>query len=296
MKKHKSNWQDKIFDIVNYTILTILLLITLFPFLYIFIYSIADFSVLRSGEKNIFAVLTLRNYTSVFRLPGLYNAAIISVSRAVIGTIITIICSSFFAYLVTKEKLPFRKLIYRFAIASMYFTAGFIPWYLNMRMLGLKNNYLLYILPSAVTAFYVVLIKTYIEHLPSSLEESAKIDGAGYIRIFAKIIFPLSMPVIASIAVFSAVGQWNTWIDNFFLVQNPKLQTLQLLLYNYLSQANNLATKSTLELTESFNAKRISPVDIKITMTMVVTAPIILVYPFMQKYFVKGIMLGAIKG
>ena len=296
MKKTKKSWNDLIFNVINNTVLAILLVVTLFPFLYVFICSITDFSVLRLGEGRLIDVITFQNYISVFKLKGLWNAAIVSVARAVIGTIVTVVCSSFFAYLVTKEKLPFRKSIYRFAIASMYFSAGFIPWYLNLRMLGLKNNFLLYILPGAVTAFYVVLIKTYIENLPASLEESAKIDGAGYIRIFVKIIFPLSMPVIASIAVFSAVGQWNTWIDNFFLVQDPKLQTLQLLLYNYLSQANNLATKSTMELAESFTAKKISPIDIKITMTMVVMAPIIIVYPFMQKYFVKGIMLGAVKG
>jgi ABC-type glycerol-3-phosphate transport system permease component len=144
--------------------------------------------------------------------------------------------------------------------------------------------------------FYIILIKTFMEQIPPSLEESAKMDGAGYIKIFTYIIFPLSMPIIATIAVFAAVGQWNTWFDNFFLVSDPKLQTLQLLLYNFLSQTNSLAGMTGEELTRNGQVRVMTPQSVQMTITMLVTLPIVLVYPFLQRFFVKGIMLGAVKG
>lgn len=175
----------------------------------------------------------------------------------------------------------------------MYLNAGLIPWFLTMRMYHLNNNFLVYILPGAVSAFYVILIKTYIEQLPQALEESAKLDGAGYITIIMKIIFPLSMPIVATILVFASVGQWNSWFDNYILVQNKGLKTLQLVLYEYLQQANAISSDSH---TLSLRAKVVSPKSVKMTITMLVTLPILIVYPFMQRYFLKGIMMGAVKG
>lgn len=296
MKKTYKRSDGTLFNITNYSILTLLVIITLYPFYYIFIYSISDASMIHKGITLLPAGFSLQNYKSVFELKGVAQAALISTARTVLGTVLTVICSSFFSYLVTKKEMIFRKAVYRFVIISMYFNAGFIPWYLTMRALGLRNNFLLYIIPGAVNAFFIILIKTFIEQMPQALEESAKIDGAGYITIFAKIIFPLSKPIIATVAVFCAVGQWNSWIDNFFLVENPNLKTLQLMLYEYLSQAQAIATASARELTSGEVAKRLSPEAIKMTLTMVVTFPILLVYPSMQKYFVKGIMMGAIKG
>lgn len=296
MRKVKNKYDGMIFNIINYSILTLLLVITVYPFYYIFIYSISEASRIHQGITLFPRGFSLSNYTSVFQLKGFTDAAFISTARTVVGTALTIICSSFFAYLVTKKEMFLRKTVYRFVIISMYFNAGFIPWYLTMKTLGLRNNFLLYILPGAITAFFVILIKTFIEQMPPALEESAKMDGAGYITIFVRIIFPLSKPIIATIAVFCAVGQWNSWIDNFFLVESPKLKTLQLTLYEYLSQAQNIATASARELSSGQVLKRISPEAIKMTMTMVVTLPILVVYPLMQRYFVKGIMMGAIKG
>jgi ABC-type glycerol-3-phosphate transport system permease component len=296
MKNNSSFNSDKLIDIINYFLLTVLLITTLFPFIYIFVYSLTGTPI---GQRNFmfyFENISLDNYKQVIGIKGFGNATTISLLRTVLGTALTVGCCSLFAFLVTKDELPFRKIIYRFAIISMYIEAGFIPWYITMRTLGLKNNFLLYILPTAIVIYYVILIKTYIEQLPKSLEESAKIDGAGVLTIFFRIIFPISTPILATIAVFSAVMQWNTWIDNYFLVQNENLQTLQLKLYELLSQANNLATKTDDELMQNINYKRISPMSIKVTMTMVVTLPILFVYPMMQKYFVKGIMLGAVKG
>ncbi|HEY5585738.1 MAG TPA: carbohydrate ABC transporter permease [Ruminiclostridium sp.] len=296
MKNSYKKFDGLAFDIINYIILTLLVIITVYPFYYILIYSISDTSMIHSGVTFLPAGFSLQSYKDVFALRGMASGAVVSLTRTVLGTLLTVICSTFFSYIVTKKELIFRKSIYRFVIVSMYFNAGFIPWYLTMKALGLRNNFLVYILPGAVTAFYIILIKTFIEQMPPALEESAKIDGAGYITIFVKIIFPLSKPIIATIAVFCAVAQWNAWTDNFFLVENPKLTTLQLILYNYLSQSQAISRASSRELTQGGIVRQLSPQAIKMTMTMVVTLPILLVYPFMQRYFVKGIMMGAVKG
>ncbi|OWA34134.1 ABC transporter permease [Saccharibacillus sp. O16] len=290
------DWKDVLFNIFNYTFLSLLVIVTIYPFYYIFIYSISD-SI--EAQKGVFlwpAGFSLEAYKTTVQLPGIADAALVTLGRTILGTIITVLSCSFFAYLITKNELPFRRLIYRFVLITMYFNAGFIPWYLTMKTYGLQNNFLLYILPTAISGFNIILIKTFIEQLPPSLEESAKIDGAGYFRVFTSIIFPLSMPIVATIAIFSAVGQWNTWFDNFFLVENPKLQTLQLVLYNFLNQSSSLSNMSTEQLTRGDMVRTLTPQSIRMTITMLVTLPIVLVYPLLQRYFVKGIMIGAVKG
>ena len=142
--------------------------------------------------------------------------------------------------MVTREDLIFRKAIYRITVLSMYFNAGLIPWYMLMKNIGLKNNFLLYVLPGAVNAFFIILVKTYIESIPKSFTEAAEIDGAGILAVFLKVIFPLCIPIIATIAVFSAVGQWNSWADNYFLAPDRQLKTLQLVLKDTLQSLNSI--------------------------------------------------------
>ena len=293
----KRDRPEIVFNIINYLIFTIILFICIYPFYYLLIYSLSDPTQAQKGVFLIPAGFTLRSYITVFNLNGIGHAAMISVFRTVIGTGVTVFCCSFFAYILTKQELYYRKTIYRLVVVTMYLNAGLIPWYLTMKYLMLKNTFWVYIIPFAVSAYYIVLIKTFIEQLPPSLEESAKIDGADYFTVFSRIIFPLSMPIIATITVFAAVTQWNQWFDNFILVQNENLKTLQLILYNYLNESSNIAA---LVKTQNFaNGKpqfTITPQTIQMTMTMVVTLPVIFIYPFLQRFFVKGIMLGAIKG
>jgi len=295
-RRRPIDWKDFTFDSFNYLFLALLVIVTIYPFYYILIYSISDSIEAQKGVYLWPAGFSLEAYQTTISLPGIQDAALVSLLRTVLGTLLTVFCCSFFAYLITKDEMPYRKFIYRFVLVTMYFNAGFIPWYLTMKAYGLQNNFLVYIVPSALSAFNVILIKTFIEQLPASLEESAKIDGAGYFKIFAYVIFPLSMPIIATIAVFAAVGQWNTWFDNFFLVENPKLQTLQLVLWNFLNQSTNLSNMTTEQLTRGDMVRSLTPQSIRMTITMLVTLPIVLVYPLLQRYFVKGIMLGAVKG
>jgi len=285
----------RIFSGFNYVFLALFMLICLYPFYYVFIYSISDPSLAQKGITVLPAGFTLSNYIKVFSLQGIPNAALISVARTVLGNLLTVMCSAFFAYLVTKEAMYFRKTIYRLVIITMYFGSGLIPVYLTYKMYHLLNNFLVYILPGMVGAFYVILLKTFIEQLPPALEESAKLDGAGIFTIFFRLILPLSKPIIATVAVFAAVGQWNSWFDNYIYISPtfPQLNTLQLMLYNYLNQANALAQQ--LDKTH-ITVVRLTPQSVQMTITMIVTLPILFVYPFMQRYFVKGIMLGAVKG
>lgn len=287
---------NRLFDIGNAFLLLLVVVVCIYPFYYIFIYSISNPETVSLGVFLWPSGFSLDTYKSILSLPSIRSSFFISTARTVIGTLLTVVCCSFFAYLLSKDKMFLRKVVYRMLVITLYINAGLIPWYITMKMLHLNNNFLLYVLPTAVSGFFVILLKTYIEQLPAALEESALMDGAGYLTLFSYIIFPLCKPIVATVAVFSAVGQWNTWVDNYFLVQSQNLKTMQLILYEYLSSANALSTMDAASITRNAKNIVITPEAIKMCTTMIVTFPILLVYPFMQRYFVKGIMMGAIKG
>ena len=194
-----------------------------------------------------------------------------------------------------------RKFWFRFVAVTMYFNAGVIPWYLTMAKLGLTDNFWGYILPTAVAPFYIILCKTFVESVPKELQSAAEIDGAGTLRIFFSIIIPVIKPILATVAIFAAVAQWNSFQDNLLLItQNTKLNTLQMVLYNYINSASSLkalvsSTTNGASLAASL-ATAATATSIRMTVTIIVVTPIILVYPFFQKYFTKGIMIGAVKG
>ena len=287
------------FAIFNYTLLFLFFAICTYPFYYVFIYSISDPYRASAGFGITLLPIkpTLSNYAEIFKTKGMLQASLVSIARTVSGTVITVACCSFFGYLVTKP-LYFRKAIYRFVVATMYFSSGLIPYYLTMRAYGLFNSFLIYIVPSALSAFNVILFKTFIEQIPPSMEEAAEIEGAGPITIFFRVIIPLSMPIVATIAVFCSVGQWNAWFDNYIYVNNKDLATLQLKLYELLQAAETIASQANTTVTTDVitRSKTITPMAVRMTLTMVVTLPIIMVYPYMQRFFVRGLMLGAIKG
>ena len=233
----KRNFIDIIFSILNYTLTTLFTIACIYPFYYIFINTLSSPDKIGGTDTLFIPVgLTLQNYYTVLRLQGIAHAFLISLLRTATGTALTIFLSSMFAYVLTIKRFRFRGAIYKMMVLTMYINAGLIPWYILMKAYGLKNNFLLYILPAALSPFLVILVKTYIEQIPPSLEESAKIDGAGYFTIYSSIIFPVCTPVIAAIAVFAAVAQWNSWFDNYILANISGLRTLQLTLLDYLKQ------------------------------------------------------------
>ncbi|HOB20799.1 MAG TPA: carbohydrate ABC transporter permease, partial [Candidatus Atribacteria bacterium] len=290
---------DIVFNILNYTFFISFTLICIFPFYYLFINTISDNELVRTGQINFIPRgIHFNNYLMLSNVNDLGTSALVSVARTVIGTAFMVFASAFVGYLVTKKEMWGRKFVYRFMIVTMYFNAGLIPWYLNMSMLGLTNTFWAYVIPGIVAPFNIILVKTYIESIPAELEESAFIDGAGHFTIFRKIIWPLSKPILATIAVFGAVGHWNNFVDSMILMSNkPQLYTLQYRLYIYLQTSNNLAELmrggkiSEAALNAALNAR-----TVKLTVAMITILPIILVYPFMSRYFEKGIMIGAIKG
>lgn len=290
---------ERLFIVFNYCIMTLFALICIYPFYYMLIYSLSDPSQVARGVYFFPLGFDASSYTNLLKQDDLINAYFISVARTVCGTLICIFSTSLLAYLVTKKQMFLRKFVYRYVIITMYMNAGLIPWYVTLKSYGLKDSFLLYILPGAVNAFYMILVKTYIEQLPASLEESAEIDGAGFFTVYMRIILPLCKPIIATIAVYAAVGNWNAWMDNYFLVRSAKLQTLQVILYKYLKDAQSLAdsmrTGNTLADTP-METTALTPENIRMTITIMSVVPIMAVYPFLQKYFIKGIMIGAIKG
>ena len=299
-KKYKSTPGDIVFNVINYTIFTIFTLACIFPFYYLFINTISDNELVVKGVINFVPRgINLNNYKTLLSVSDLGNALIVTIARTVIGTALMVMASGLVGYLVTKKELWGRKFWYRFLIITMYFNAGTIPWFMNMQMLGLTNNFLAYIIPSIVAPYNIILVKTYIESIPAELEESAEMDGASYMTVFRKIIWPLSKPILATIAIFGAVGNWNSFTDSLMLMQSaPNLYTLQHRLYIYLNQASNLGAlmKSGGVVSDAAIKSAMSGKVIKYTISMVTVIPILLVYPFMQRYFEEGIMLGAVKG
>lgn len=295
--KQDNSILERLFNGFNGIFMILFTFICVYPFYYLLIYSISDPRLAAKGIYFYPLKFTFDSYQKIFELGTIPHAFLVSVEKTVLFTILCVYFSTMFAYLLTKKEMLFRKFVYRYVISSMYLSAGLIPWYITMRTFGLKDNFLLYILPGAINAFYIILAKTYIESIPASLEESAQMDGAGFMTTFNRIIFPLSRPIVATIAVYAAVGCWNSWIDNYFLVSKENLQTIQMILYNYLNDALALANNAAQQTSGSGGLKvQVSADSIKMTITIISVLPIILVYPFLQKNFIKGIMLGAVKG
>lgn len=303
-KQHKHRFKTKpgdiVFNVLNYLIFGLFTIACIFPFYYLFINTISDNDLVLKGLINFWPRgLHIGNYEALLSISDLMSSFIVSISRTVLGTALMVLASGFVGYLVTKPEMWGRKFWYRFLVITMYFNAGIIPWFMNMQMLGLTNSFWAYIIPGIVAPYNIILVKTYIESIPAELEESAQIDGASYVTIFRKLIWPLSKPILATIAIFGAVGNWNSFTDSLILMQSaPKLYTLQHRLYIYLNQSSNLSAlmKSGGTVSDSAIAAAMSGKVIKYTISMVTVIPILLVYPFMQRYFEKGIMLGAVKG
>ena len=295
---YERKWTDVVFDCLNYTVFLIFTISCIFPFYYIFINTISDADLVVAGKITLWPQgINIQNYINMMRVNAIGQAFIVTISRTLIGTSLMVVATGLIGYLVTKKEMWHRKIWYRFIIITMYFNAGIIPWYMNMSMLGLTGNFLAYIIPGIVAPYNIILVKTYIESIPAELEESAFMDGASYIQVFTKIIWPLSKPILATIAIFGAVGHWNSFTDSLILMQNNStLFTLQHLLYNYLNISTDLEGQITGADIEIFKGAMASAKVMKYTVSMISVIPILLVYPFMQRYFEKGIMLGAVKG
>ena len=295
---HRS-FSDQLINVITYIVYAFFTFVCLYPFYYLIINSISANNLSERG-KVIFWPLEIHftNYKNLATIPGLTDAAVMSVLRTVVGTVMTVMIAAFLGYMFTRQTLWRRKLWYRFVAITMYFNAGIIPWYLAMKTIGLTNNFWGYILPTVVQPFYIILCKTFCEAPPPALQDAAEIDGAGTLRIFFRIMLPVIKPILATIAIFAAVNQWNAFQDTLLLMRDKRLYTLQYVLYQYITQASSIKISASTTTTDIASALATSATatSIRMTVTVVVVIPVMMIYPFFQRFFTKGIMIGAVKG
>ena len=289
---------EKIYNVVNIIILTLFALICTYPFYYLIINSLSSNQAAAAGDVTWYIKgLHWDNYKTVLGLDGLGTAAWISVARTVVGTVLTVLASAYLGFMFTQQKMWKRSFWYRFVVITMYFNAGLIPMFITMKNYGLTNNFWVYILPAIVQPFNIILVKTYIESIPASLQEAAEVDGAGTMTVFWKIVLPMCTPILATVAIFSAVNQWNSFQDTLIYMTDSKLWSLQYLLYTYINQASSIANSVKANAANAaMLATAATPTAIRMTVSVIVVLPIMFIYPFFQRFFVKGMMLGAVKG
>lgn len=299
LSKGSNRIEPVVFHTLNTLFMLFIVTVTLYPFLHTLAISFNDGSDSLTGGIYVWPrIWTWENYKAVFVSGTIYHAAFISVSRTIISTVLGVFLTTMLAYTLAQPQYIFRKVISMLFILTMYFNAGLIPNYFLIKELGLRNNFLVYILPALVSAFNLIIIRTYIRSLPGSLIESAKIDGAGDFRIFWKIIFPLCTPVLATVALFIAVGSWNSWFDTFLYASSDiKLSSLQYEMMKLLGSTMSTNNDPSMLAGNQANQAQamVTPASIRAAVTIVTAMPILFVYPFMQKYFVVGLNLGSVK-
>lgn len=292
---------DRLFDFCNILFMCFLIVVTLYPFLNTLAVSLNDANdSIRGGIYLVPRKFTWANYEYVFREATIFHAALISVLRTVIGTVITVFCSAMVAYTISRPEYVLRKFVTVAFVLTMYFNGGLIPNFLLIRELGLLNNFWVYIVPGIIGVFNMIVIRSFIDGLPEGILESARIDGAGEFITFVKIALPLSLPVLATVSLFTAVWQWNSWFDVFlYNSSTAELSTLQYELMKILQNSNaSLSSRTSVDAIASAqhaSSSFVTPASVRATMTIVASVPIIMVYPFLQKYFVKGMTLGGVK-
>lgn len=280
-----------------YGFLLFIFIITFFPFWQIFVLSVNDAGdSLRGGLLLMPRELNLSSYKAVFQNEEILSSLGVTVARTIIGVPLTVFCVAMLAYVLSKKELVHRSAITFFFVFTMYFSGGLIPTYMVIKALGLIDNFLVFIFPGLINIYWMILVRTYIEGLPAELFEAAASEGAGEFTIFLKVVLPLSMPVLATILLFSAISHWNAWYDSYIYTYKPQLKTLQAVLVKILNQYQTGAMVSQAQqMANEAKKMPVSSESIRMTVTMVATIPIILVYPFLQKYFIKGMLLGAVK-
>lgn len=293
-----SSTGDRIFDVFNYSFMIILVILTLYPFINMFALSFNDANDSIRGDIYFWPrEWTFRNYEYVFGESNVFYATFISAARTIIGTIISVFCTSMLAFAISRPEYKLKKFVSITFIFTMYFSGGLIPNYLLIKELGMLNSFWVYIIPGIIGVFNLIVIRSFIEGLPEGIMESAKIDGAGDLTTFIRIVLPLTVPALATVSLFVAVYQWNSWFDVFlYNSSRHNLSTLQYELMKILSTSNTSASAADQYADAQGTAQMVTPTSIRATMTIVASLPIIMVYPFLQKYFVKGMVVGGVKG
>jgi len=286
---------DRIFDICNIAFMLIVVVVMLYPFLNVLAISFnQSLDTVKGGITIWPRDFTLDNYKKILEYDTLLVGLKNSVLRTILGTVLGVLCDSMIAYTLSRKDYRARKFISTFLAMTLYFSGGLVPGYMLIRDLHLMNSFLVYILPGMVSVFNIFIIRSFIDGLPISLQESAKLDGANDFVIYWRIILPLCKPVLATVALFIAVGQWNSWFDTYlYNSMSPNLTTLQFELVKIMQNTNS--TTNVNAQTAQNLANMVTPESIKMAITIFVTVPVLIIYPFLQKYFMQGMTLGAVK-
>jgi putative aldouronate transport system permease protein len=284
-------------NILIYTVLVLLFIVTFFPFWNIFVLSLNDANdSIRGGVMFWPRVFTLSSYKAVLTDSELLSALKVTLLRTAIGVPCTLLGVTTLAYALSQRDLPGRKFFNLLFVFTMYFSGGLIPTYMIIKWLGLIDNFAVYILPGFYNVYWMILVRTYMESLPRSMIESSRIDGANDLQVFTRIVLPTCTPVLATVGLFSAIGHWNAWYDSYIYTNKNSLKTLQAVLVKILNQYQT-GKMMTAAQQIAAQAKKlpVSSETIRMAVTMVTTIPIIMAYPFVQKYFIKGMMIGSVK-
>ncbi len=278
---------------INYLLITLLAFVCLYPFLNVIAYSLSGYNAVLSGRVNFYPIdFNLDAYKQILGKTQIWNSMRTTVYVTVVGTALSLVLTIFASYALSRQDLPGRKFLTGMILFTMYFGGGMIPTFLVVKGVGLFDTLGALFIPQSVNVFNFIVMRTFFRNLPDSLEEAARIDGASYVQVLVKIVLPLSLPIIATIGLFYAVGYWNTYFDALLYIQDPDKYTLQLRLRSLLfgeelnNSNSNLEGMGTQVMTQS----------LKMATVAVSTIPILVVYPWLQKYFVKGVMIGSVKG
>ena len=294
IRKTKEDW---IVDSVVLLVTFLLLVITIYPFWYVVVLSFNDgVDALCGGIYLWPRKFTTANYQQFLTDQKWINAIFVSVSKTLSGTALTVLFTCLVAYGLSTERLVFKRFYTVILLICMYFSGGLIPYYLTLRAYGLLNTFFVYIIPTMFSTYDCMLAMSFFREIPAALKESARLDGASELTIYVRIILPLSKPLLATLGLFAAVSQWNAWSDTaFYAPSNPDLRSLAFLMRGVIVQ-NQVDTSSRAAMLHAAQYSSVTATSVQMAAMIIAVLPIMMVYPFLQKHFVKGIMLGAVKG
>lgn len=300
--KIRKSMGEKTFNVCNGIFMTLLSAVMLYPVIYVLVLSLNEGTDSMKGGVWLWPrAFTWFNYQYVLSNGLIQNAYMITIGRTVLGTVFGLLVNMLAAYALSERNIPFKRTMMLFVLIPMLFNGGLVPYYLQLRQLGLLNNFLVFVIPSLVNVWNIFVMKRFFQDIPDSLRESAGIDGATHLQVLFQIILPLSLPMLASLGLFTAVGHWNDWFSGAFYVQSNNLMPVQTYLQKLLTTDNLSMVRSgnVMNVESSFRESqtaRMTTTSAKMAAVMVGTLPILCVYPFLQKYFIKGMLTGSVKG
>lgn len=291
--KYRKKAGDVVFDVIVWLIMIVVVIVCLYPFYLSVVMSFNEgLDVQRGGIYFLPRKFTFDNYAKMFTDSTWLVAYLVTLARTVVGTAMTVLFTMFVAYGLSHTELVFRKVYYGIFIFAMYFSGGIIPYYILLKQLHLLNTFWVYVVPGCLSLFYLLVAVSFYQDIPKELAESARLDGAGEMKIFGKIILPICKPLMATISIFTAVGHWNAWYESAFFISNKKLRTvgyLMIAIINSTKASNNAADAAMQAATTT------TTLSIQLAAMVVAVVPILAVYPFFQRYFVTGMTVGAVK-